>query len=136
MAGERDAVRVGSAGIIQNGEGEILLALRSVYPEDIWVLPGGGVNFLETAKETLRREIREETGLEISEPEFVTVFELINAERKMHRIILYHKAKATGGILKPSDDVKELKWFKAGEILRLKNLGETTIPILRAAKMI
>lgn len=136
MAAEKDVVRVGSAGIIQNERGEILLALRSVYPEDIWVLPGGGVNFLESAKDTFRREIKEETGLEISEPEFVTVYELINAEKKMHRVILYHKAKAMSGTLKPSDDVKELKWFKAKEILKLKNLGETAIPVLKTAKMI
>lgn len=133
MAGEKDVVRVGSAGIVENGEGKILMGLRGAYPSGIWVLPGGGVDFGETAKDAFVREIREETGLEVNDPEFVTAHELIKKDKGIHRVIFFHKAKLGSGEPKPSGDVSELKWMTIEEIKSLKNLGDIVTPVLKEA---
>ena len=134
MAGEQNAVRVGSSGIIENGEGKILMALRGTYPSNIWVFPGGGVNFGETAADAFVREVREETGIDIDEPEYITTLELIKTEKGIHRVIFFHRAKPKGGDIKPSDDVADLRWMTVDEITRTKNLGEVVVPVLKAAK--
>lgn len=133
MSDDRGVVRVGSAGIVENGSGEILMALRGTYPSNIWVLPGGGVNFGERASDAFAREILEETGIEIGKPELIKVLELILPERDIHRVIFFHKAKSKGGELRPSDDVTEIRWMSVKEILKTKNVGDAVLPILRAA---
>lgn len=133
MEGEQGIVRVGSSGIIEGPDGKILMALRGKYPEDIWVFPGGGVDFGETAAEAFVREAKEETGLDIEEPRFVVVFEMIKLGLNLHRVIFFHTAKAKEGRLAPSDDVKELRWMDVGEIMQTQNLGDTVIPVLKLA---
>lgn len=110
------------------------MAKRKIWPKGMWVLPGGGINFSETSKEAVIRELKEETGLEIKSPKFVTVYELIVPENNAHRIIFYFKAKV-GNLenLRPSSDVEELKWFNPNDILKLENLGHATIPVLKIA---
>jgi 8-oxo-dGTP diphosphatase len=54
----------GSAVVITNERGEVLVLRRSCPPFD-WVLPGGGAEAGESPIETALREVREETGLDI-----------------------------------------------------------------------
>src|SRR5512143_2868709 len=69
--------RIIVVGIVENRQGEILLcqmpAGRGVFPGQ-WGLPGGGIEDGETMEAALRRELREETGLEVSslQPLFFT----------------------------------------------------------------
>ncbi len=59
--------------VIRNDEGKYLLTKRAMADEedipefkDKWELPGGGVNFGESPEEAIKREIREEVGLDIT----------------------------------------------------------------------
>lgn len=133
MGAELNVVRVGSSGIIEDAEGKILMALRGVYPKNIWVFPGGGVDFGETASDAFVREVKEETGIDIDNPEFITVHELIKPDLKIHRVIFFHRAKAGGGELKPSGDVAKLKWMTVDEIKKIENIGDTVMSILKSA---
>jgi nucleoside triphosphatase len=62
--------RVIVVGILRNERGDYLLCRmprdRGVFPGE-WGLPGGGVEAGETLEQALRREIREELGLELAE---------------------------------------------------------------------
>lgn len=60
--------RVGSYGIVYNNKGQVLLIKKAggAYRGKL-DLPGGGIDYKETAEETLKREFLEEVGLEIKE---------------------------------------------------------------------
>lgn len=133
MAGEQNTVRVGSAGVVENSEGKVLMGLRGAHPSGIWVLPGGGVDFGETASDAFVREIKEEAGIDVEDPQFVMTHELIKRNKGIHRVIFFHKARAKSDELKAGGDVAELRWMTIEEIKRLKNLGDIVTPVLKAA---
>jgi len=59
----------GGRAILENGEGKVLLILRSDF--HIWALPGGSPNIRESAEDAIVREVREETGLILTEYEAI-----------------------------------------------------------------
>lgn len=57
--------RVGCGAAVVR-EGRLLLVKRAKPPEaGCWSLPGGKVDFLERIEDAIRREVREETGLDL-----------------------------------------------------------------------
>src|ERR1035437_9147133 len=58
---------VSAAGIITNEKGEVLLADHILRPASGWGVPGGFLEAGEQPETALRREIREETGLELQD---------------------------------------------------------------------
>ncbi|MCR8641287.1 NUDIX domain-containing protein [Paenibacillus sp. N1-5-1-14] len=63
---------VTGGAIIRDSQGRILMQKRSDYGD--WGLPGGGMNPGETVEETVVREIKEETGLEILQYELHSIY--------------------------------------------------------------
>jgi ADP-ribose pyrophosphatase YjhB (NUDIX family) len=69
---------LGVAAVIWNAEGDVLLIRRAKEPrKGQWSLPGGKLEFGETLIEGVRREVREETGLEVEILGLVDVAETI-----------------------------------------------------------
>jgi len=127
-------IRVGSAVVLENEKGEILLIKRKNEPaKGKWVLPGGGINFGEHSKEAAKRELKEETAYDISVEDFITKLELINSKENFHRVILYHKAKLLGGTLKLSHDAEDAIWVEPKKIKTVENLGEWVLQVLKEA---
>jgi 8-oxo-dGTP diphosphatase len=58
-------VIVGVSGVIRDDHGSVLLLRHRFWPEGSWGLPGGYARGGERLEDTLKREVREETGLEI-----------------------------------------------------------------------
>jgi mutator protein MutT len=63
---------VTGGAIIRDHAGRILLQRRSDYGD--WGLPGGGMDAGEQIEETMIREVKEETGLEVSSYELAAVY--------------------------------------------------------------
>jgi ADP-ribose pyrophosphatase YjhB (NUDIX family) len=57
---------MGARAIVENADGKVLL-VRHTYTKGLY-LPGGGVEHGETVQDTMRKELREEAGLELAEP--------------------------------------------------------------------
>ena len=107
--------RLGSAAVVRKDD-RILLGKRGKQPGyGKWVLPGGGVDFLESYRDAAKREIWEETGLEVVVGDFIGVYEIIEAPDN-HRVIIYSWADYKGGEVRPSDDLLEAKFFTSEEV--------------------
>jgi 8-oxo-dGTP diphosphatase len=109
------APRLGSA-IVVVSEGRVLLGRRAKDPNrGKWVVPGGGIRAFESIAEAGKREIREETGLEIEVGDVLAVREIIN-EPDEHRLIVFSMGYPVGGCLSPASDLDDVRFFSQAEI--------------------
>ena len=72
LVGKRCIFVPGVRALILNERGEVLLQRRR--DSGLWGVPGGAVEIGETAFEALKREVREETGLEVIEAEPMALY--------------------------------------------------------------
>jgi len=99
--GHRVRVRVCGICIVNN---KILLIQHRAIGEkgSLWAPPGGGLDFGETAEDTLIREYKEETGLDISVKEFLFVNEYLFSP--LHSIELFFRVEILGGTMSKGFD--------------------------------
>ena len=101
-----------TAAFVLNPENQLLIARRSKEPaKGTYDLPGGFVDYNETAEEAIIREMKEETGLILSHPEYL--FSLPNSYLysgftvpTLDLFFCFHLKETP--ILRPADDVSEL----------------------------
>ena len=96
-------------------KGKILLEKRRNEPgRGQWSIPGGLVELGENVEQTVIREVREETGLEVENPEHVDIVDNIdldeNGKVRYHFIIVDYLVELKGGTLKAASDAEELRW--------------------------
>lgn len=101
---------IGTVAIIWDDEGRVLLACHTYRRRAPWSLPGGWVRRGEDPKDTIVREIREETGLEIE----VSGVLAVQRETRRHLTLVYG-ARLTGGRFGPSDEVSEVRFVPPGD---------------------
>jgi 8-oxo-dGTP diphosphatase len=100
-------------------DGKILLARRANEPfAGRWDTPGGFVDAGEDPREALRRELREETGLEIEVGSFRGAFSDTYGDGAEDAPVLnlVWDARVVSGDGEPADDVSELRWFGPEEL--------------------
>ena len=104
----------GAEAVCRYERGRVLLGRRAGDPAaGLWDLPGGFVEEGEHPVEALRREVREETGLELEGLRFLDFY----LEPYDGRVVLCLTWTArTRGAARPGDDLAELRWFAPGEL--------------------
>ena len=118
--------RVVVVGLIYNARGEWLLCKmppdRGVFPGQ-WGLPGGGIEPGEQAEEALRRELREEIGLEVSNIEPMLFTDgLYNKrfpgglQRPIYMIFLVYKCRAAGEIVTLNPEFEDYAWVAQDDL--------------------
>lgn len=87
------------------------------------ITPGGGVELFENMIDTVKREIMEETGLEITNIKQLKTYEIINAPNE-HRIIIYWSADYDKNSVHSASDLKNAKFYSKTEIRELDKIGK------------
>lgn len=102
---------VSASALILDAGGNLLLHL---HPDRGWSLPGGILDDNEDPEETVRREVQEETGLEVQIGELRTV--LMNPSSDWSRLVLVYGADPLTETSVPvADDSEKAQWFSVEE---------------------
>ncbi|TKH42993.1 NUDIX hydrolase [Paenibacillus terrae] len=96
-------------GTFTNDAGEVLL-LKHVYRKQPWGIPGGWME-LEQPEAALRREVREETGLEVQ----VTSLARARFGQKPNRVDLIFTGRVIPGTFQPSSEISDICYCRVGE---------------------
>ena len=110
---------VSCAGLVTNDEGKILLVNS---PWRGWEYPGGLIEPGETFQQALKREIREEAGVEVEILSFIGICK--NLEKNIVNIDF--SCRYIGGSLTTSEESTEVIWATEEEAFRL-----ITFPLTR-----
>lgn len=120
-------LQVGVKAFLVNSRDKYLVLKRSsiIYPniKNNWDVPGGRINPGTTLFENLKREIFEETCLEIlGKPKLICAQDIIHANEK-HIVRLTFFAKTKGDPRLNNESI-DFKWLSLSEMLALKKLDE------------
>ena len=130
---------MGVGGVIFDGA-SVLLAKRGQEPaKGTWSLPGGAVELGEKLIDALKREIREEIGIEIQVGGLIRVLDRIvrDEERRVryHYVIVDYWGWKTSGEPKPGSDTSDICFVPIEEIQKRDIHREVEETILMAAKL-
>lgn len=110
-----------TAGAVIEKDGKILLEKRNNEPfKGYWTLPGGHIDFGETAEQAVIREVKEETGLTLKDVRFLGYRDEIYPEINWHAEVLVFYGSAEGKENAQESEVEELRWFDVDEAEKLK----------------
>ncbi len=118
----RNSKPCAAALIIDRENMSILLAKRGIEPyKGYWDLPGGFLRNGEDPKEGMKRELREEIGVECTIGHLLDIFVDTYGEDDVFTFNVCYIVTPCSPDFKPMDDVAEVKWFRADELP--ENLG-------------
>ena len=146
---------MGVGAVILDGRGRVLLVRH--HPSDTarkhfwkgrWIGPGGMLEFGESLEEGARREVKEETGLDIIILRPLAPSDRIiswNGRKYLQVVYIDFLARVADGsperdglvVVRPGDDVGEARWFTQAELAALGDrLHEDTRELLVRAGII
>jgi len=100
------------AALVRRDERILLVKRRHPPNQDLWVLPGGKIQWGETAVQALEREIMEECGICIDIQQPLQILDLINTKNTphYHYVIIDYDAHYVEGELRAGSDALEAEW--------------------------
>ena len=122
--------------LIFNPAGEVLM-IRTHKWSNLWGIPGGKIKHNELSEDALRREVREETALEIHDIRFALVQDCINSTeffRPAHFVLLNYTCQSPGGPVTLNDEAELYQWIKPQDALIQLPLNTPTRILIEAVK--
>lgn len=125
---------VGVGAVIKKNDSVLLVKRKHEPGKDLWSIPGGLVELGETVQEAVKREVKEETGLEVEVIKLIDVIDNIirDEENKVrfHYVLIDFLVSIKGGECKPTSDASEIKWFKPHELMNYR-VTNTAMKLLK-----
>lgn len=100
-------------------DGRVLIVKTTKW-RGTWGVPGGKVEWGETLEAALKREFREEVGLDLREIKFALVQEAVNDEQfhcPAHFVLLNYYARCESTQVIPNEEIVEWEWVTPLEAL-------------------
>ncbi len=131
---ERPIVGVGGVAV---QDGRVLLVRRGRPPlEGEWSIPGGALEVGEPLVDGVRRELREETGLEVEPLEVLAVLDRIirdpQGRVRFHYVLIDYLCRVVSGQACAASDARECAWARPAELARYQLHPETLRVIEKA----
>lgn len=128
-------LQVGVKILLQNKKGKYLLVKRNPakYPEvrETWDIVGGRIDPGSSLLKNLRREVKEEVGMELSgKPKLIAAQDILRIPGK-HVVRLTYTGKAVGEPRLCGDEHVEVRWFSRRELEALEGLDQYLREILK-----
>lgn len=103
--------------VLVEKDGKVMLTRRGIEPyKNWWDLPGGFIENGEDPEEGAKRELLEETGMEIEIIDLLDIKVDKYGEKGIHTLNFHYLAKPVGGEIMPKSDVIGIGWFSPDEI--------------------
>ena len=129
---------IAGVGVVVFRNEEVLLVKRKKAPyKGQWSIPGGKQPLGETVTQAARRELMEETGVEVNELTLIDVIDIMvpdeEGEILYHYIVVDFRAYWMSGECSPGDDAQDVQWFNLNKLGSISLLDKTRKIILNAA---
>ena len=119
--------------IIERDE-KIVLIERKIEPfKGMLAFPGGHVKYEETIEDATKREVKEETNLDVVVQGLLGVGSIVRPDG-VHELVLVYKCKKKRGKIKLSFEHSEYIWTTLGMLKSIENLATSVISILDKLK--
>ena len=130
--------RVGVGGVVIHRNRALLIRRGHEPLKGEWSIPGGLLELGEELADGVRRELKEETGLDVRPVECILVFDRITRERrrvKYHYVIVDYLCRRIGGRVRPASDVTHARWVRREDLPQYHLTKLATAVILRAFEL-
>jgi len=138
MENEAQMIRVGVGAVVFRGE-QVLLIRRGKPPfAGLWSIPGGGLNPGERLEAAVRREVKEETSVEIGPLSLIGIFEALPADLPAiarHTVLVDYVGEWLSGEPQAGDDAERAEFVDYDEALRRVSWDQTRLAIAQALKL-
>jgi phosphoglycolate phosphatase len=120
--------------LIYSEDGKVLMVRTHKWSE-LWGIPGGKIKWGEPSLDALRREVKEETALDITDVQFVLVQDCIHSKefyRDAHFVLLNYTCRCIGKTdVKLNDEARDFRWVDPSEALEM-SINQPTRTLLLA----
>ncbi|MBU5537655.1 MAG: NUDIX hydrolase [Candidatus Aenigmatarchaeota archaeon] len=98
---------------------------------DVWEFPSGNIEYDEHPSETAKREVKEETNLDVLVEKLLAIGSTIRPDKEHEIVLSFLCRPRSSKVTLGEEDHSEYKWFTLGEIKKIKNLATSVQSVLK-----